>query len=881
MDDASLGFLLAHPAALGIAFQRPLALLLLAGTALLFRVSPFARHITALRVLAYTAIVLGLAGIRLTASLPAQQLVVIAAVDTSDSIADAGLDWSRRYLSSLRASLAPGDQLLVTTFAESARLIAAGEGDSTTVDVERGPDTMGTDLTAAIDQAMTLFPPDAQKVLVLLTDGNETRGDSRSRLPSLAALGIRLDAATPPRQQAPNVRITRLSAPAVSSPERPLPVRVAIRNSGSARSAVLKLHLDHRIADSAAVELAPGLNLFEFLVQIDGAGSHVLRCDLVAELPDPRPTSWRETTVAVRPSTRVLLATSRRFSPIAQALAARGVAVSSVSPRRLPADSDAYSTTHLVVLEDLSGGDLDARQIAALEHFVRERGGGLLFAGGTRTYGDQAFQKTQLGRVLPVTLEPARPKPGQRDPLALFLVIDRSNSMGFNSRIGTLRDGEKMRYAIKAGVAVVEQLKDDDRVGVIAFDARPHEIAPLQPLSVNRSRLLDALPRIVESGGTDFYDALVTAGEQLARSRVGRKHIVLLTDGDTNRADRGEYRELVRDLAAKGVSVTTIRIGDNQVNLKLLKDISEGTGGSFHYVEDARQLPELMLRDTSRVLQPPAPETDRFFPVIGLHHQLLSGTNEKEIPHLRDYAFSRAKPSSETLLQVARADRMDPLLSVWRYGLGRVAAFTASPGDDAESWPAWNGFARFWSQLAFWAARPESEEDIFIAAVRRREATELTARTGPQSAPETALAGTLHAGERRYELRFAAQGNSEHIAIIPPLPPGRYPVALRFRTGGQWREMETAVSLPAHLRDEAQEFDHDGDNAELLRHLTRQTGGTMDATARDVTRRPSGTRRVAYPLSGIMAALAIAAFFADVALRRIAAMRRSGGEPVY
>ena len=103
---------------------------------------------------------------------------------------------------------------------------------------------------------------------------------------------------------------------------------------------------------------------------------------------------------------------------------------------------------------------------------MRDHGGGLVVAGGGATFGDAGFARTPLKRLLPVTLEPHRPQPGMREPLALFLVIDRSNSMGYNSRIGTLRDGEKLRYAKEAALAVVRQLKDQDLVGVIVFDSQ-------------------------------------------------------------------------------------------------------------------------------------------------------------------------------------------------------------------------------------------------------------------------------------------------------------------------------------------------------------------------------------------------------------------------
>jgi len=85
------------------------------------------------------------------------------------------------------------------------------------------------------------------------------------------------------------------------------------------------------------------------------------------------------------------------------------------------------------------------------------------------------------------------------------------------------------------------------------------------------------LPRLVESGGTDFFDALTDARNRLVKALPSRKHIVLLTDGDTNRA-AADHDPLIADLARAGISVTTIRIGDDDVNLRLLRDISRRTG---------------------------------------------------------------------------------------------------------------------------------------------------------------------------------------------------------------------------------------------------------------------------------------------------------------
>ena len=82
------------------------------------------------------------------------------------------------------------------------------------------------------------------------------------------------------------------------------------------------------------------------------------------------------------------------------------------------------------------------------------------------------------------------------------------------------------------------------------------------------------------------------------------RHIILLTDGDTNRRV-DDHLDLIAALAHDDVTVTTIRIGSDTVNLELLKQISSETGGEFHHVADVATLPQLMIRDTRRLIDSP------------------------------------------------------------------------------------------------------------------------------------------------------------------------------------------------------------------------------------------------------------------------------------
>src|SRR5205823_2652926 len=104
-------------------------------------------------------------------------------------------------------------------------------------------------------------------------------------------------------------------------------------------------------------------------------------------------------------------------------------------------------------------------------------------------------------RARPVELQSQRPEPKEREPIALYVVLDRSDSMGFASG-PNLPYGAKMEYAKRAALAVVDQLGPHDLVGAIAFDSEPYELSPLLPLAEGRAALTAKIRQLQYGGGT-------------------------------------------------------------------------------------------------------------------------------------------------------------------------------------------------------------------------------------------------------------------------------------------------------------------------------------------------------------------------------------------
>jgi secreted protein with Ig-like and vWFA domain len=117
-----------------------------------------------------------------------------------------------------------------------------------------------------------------------------------------------------------------------------------------------------------------------------------------------------------------------------------------------------------------------------------------------------------------------------------------------------------MEYARRRALAVIEQLGPQDLVGAIAFDEASYELGPLRPVAEARDALGAQIRRLQPGGGTDFLDALDAARRNLLAVPSHVRHVILLTDGDSNRRAADHYA-LIDDLARTDISVTTLRIG--------------------------------------------------------------------------------------------------------------------------------------------------------------------------------------------------------------------------------------------------------------------------------------------------------------------------------
>ena len=198
---------------MGIAFEAPLALLLFIPAFLLTlilhvaarrRVGAGRRRVALiLRSMLLAALVLGLAGLQIV--LPVNRLATVFVVDLSDSIGSAGREDALAFVRGALEEMPDGDVAGIVAFGKEA-LVERLPSDLAEIDrIASAPVRSASDIGGALRLATALFPDDAQKRIVLLSDGNDTTGTGQAEAALSAPRGRRgpTRAGGPPEPEPP------------------------------------------------------------------------------------------------------------------------------------------------------------------------------------------------------------------------------------------------------------------------------------------------------------------------------------------------------------------------------------------------------------------------------------------------------------------------------------------------------------------------------------------------------------------------------------------------------------------------------------------------------------------------------------------------------
>ncbi|HXI80065.1 MAG TPA: VWA domain-containing protein [Verrucomicrobiae bacterium] len=866
---------------MGVGVDTPLALLLLIPALVLTvglhlasrrRVGLGRRRVALLvRAVVLTALVLALAGFRLV--LPVDRLATVYVVDLSDSVGTAGREDALAWLRESLKAMPEKDVAGIVGFGRAA-LVERLPAEVREIDrIASTPVRSATDIGAALRLASALFPDDAQKRIVLLSDGNDTTGSGQAEAALAGARGIQIETRAIGLGAADEVLVDRLTTPSTAKIGEVIEA-VADVHSTVAQPATVRLFADGVQVAEQSVQLQAGSTTVTFPVTPTEAGFHTFRARVEAgrDTFAQNNRADSDTIVNGEPRVLVLAGDEKVASELVTALETEHQTVETKIPEQLPSGIEGLLNYDSIVLVDVSRLRLSDAQLVGLQQYVRDFGRGLVMIGGPKSYGAGGYTDTPVEEALPVDMG-VRDRQKQPD-VALVVVIDKSGSMdachcnsfngggagGPGSGIAGVRKVDIGKEAILRAAAAMTAR---DQLGVVAFDAEAHWVVQTQPLG-GIADLRGAIAGIQPLGQTNIFAGLDQAVKSLEGTTATRRHIILLTDGWST---SGQYDAILKQMKADGITLSTVGAGGGAN--PFLAQLAQQGGGRFYPAANPASIPDIFLKETQQVAGQQIVE-EPFHPILTSTSPILRGIDA--LPQLLGYNGTTAKAAAQTVLVTARDD---PLLAQWQYGLGRSVAWTSdSTGRWAKGWLAWDGFSKFFSQLVSWTFPGEETGGIEATFVTEGNATKLRVESvnadgSPRDFYSTAVAIT------NPDLTSKAVGLSQvapgvYEAPLGEIDPGAYVIRVSQTRPGSaalGRTLGLVAPTPAEYRVL-------GTNDAFLATLRAATAGRAIDTPEEPWRHDLTTNASSTDLWPMLLILALLLWPLDIALRRVSVGRR-------
>jgi len=595
-----------------------------------------------------------------------------------------------------------------------------------------------TDLASAMQLALALFPSDAAKRVVLVTDGNQNMGNAREQALALADAGVGIDVAPIFSATRGEVAIEKLAIPSNVRRGQPFDMKIVLNNTtepttrsdgvvrGTVR-VVRKTGSREETLVEQPVVLEPGKRFLSIREEIDQPEFYTYEARFFPDDPidDAMPQNNRATAFThVRGKGHVLLIEDwdnpGEFDFLVERLRNEDLEVTVQTSDQLfssLAELQRYDTVVLANVPRSSGDDateiahFSNQQISMLVRNTQQMGSGLIMMGGPNSFGAGGWRDTELEKAMPVDFEI---KSAKVVPVGALALMMHASEMPQGNHWQKVVAGE----AIKA-------LGSQDYVGLIHWSGTDQWLwgrgsGGIVKVGPARRGMMARLDRMTPGDMPQFDPALKMAAASFAGlpSEVAVKHMIIISDGDPSPPSPGTIRQLING----GVKVTTVAIGSHgMLGSTIMQRIATQTGGKYYKVRNARALPKIYQREARRISRPLRYEDENgLLPQVRYPHEMIQGL-EGQIPPITGFMLTTVKenPLVEVSLVSPKPgmEQNATILASWTYGLGKAAVLTTDAGYRwATAWTGWENYDKLMSQIVRWSMRPTGGTGNFHVA---------------------------------------------------------------------------------------------------------------------------------------------------------------------
>ncbi|KON89117.1 hypothetical protein AF332_21500 [Sporosarcina globispora] len=772
--------------------------------------------------------------------LPVKGQAVVFLADRSASIGgnDEALAWIENSVSHRKNE----DQFAVAGFGENVVLEQnLGRNREAITEFNGKTDDSQSNLEAGLQFAASIIPRDSAGRIVLMSDGNETAGKSLETASVLKNRKIEIDHVLLKTASGEDVSISKLSVPPSLYLGEEAPVTIEV-TSNISKQTDIRLSVNHKEILKETVQVKEGKNVFTFSHKADTAGLTVYKAELAADQDAFAENNTLHSVVNVKGTPKVLIVQGKESGDIASLLKGSGLEAETVLPEKLPTVLSGYLQYQSIIFNNVPATVISENQMKLMEKAVKEFGTGFIMFGGEESFGLGGYFKTPIEKLLPVDMDIKGKK--EMPSLGLLLVMDRSGSMA----------GNKIELAKEAAARSVELLREEDTLGFIAFDDRPWEILETEPLK-DKKKAIEKIRSITPGGGTEIFTSLEQAYSELEDLQLQRKHIILLTDGQS--ATNGDYDLLIESGKEKNITLSTVALGQD-ADRGLLEELAGMGSGRFYDVTDSSVIPSILSRETVMATRTYI-EDNPFYPSVHPYPDWNS-LFENGVPKMNAYIATAAKPRSQVPLL---SEKEDPVLAEWQYGMGHTIAFTSDfSGKWSGDWTRWEKWPSFINQLVT-KTLPQYESEPYRVSVENRDGnTVLSLESAVSKSMPIETSIVSETGEQiEANVRLTAPGKYE---ATMPESAGMYFLNIKQTDqNGNIQVHQTGFTIPY-----SEEYLQKGENKEHLESLSKMTDGVELASPEDAFRplkKPASTKQ---PISNWLILAAFLIFFSEIAIRR-------------
>ena len=803
-------------------------------------------------------VVLGLALSNPKHLLHSDQVNVFFCLDVSESIPDDQRLNAAALIEKAATEMQGNDQAGLIVFGKHPSIEVSLNTKLEALNIKSIVNPHNTNIHDALQLAIGRLPRQGKNKIVLFSDGNENMLNSRNMASLAGSLGIEIYPVPLATWFGKNEAfIKSLETPSEVALETPFEIRLvvisSVKNSGE-----LVMVKNGNLLVRRPIALNAGTNVITFAETLSEPGLYLYKA--VVNFSDDtffQNNEGLSFTKGTRKA-RVLYLIDKALSSnnLIEALQVQGLDIDLKHIKNIPGSLHGFVDYNAIILDNVSGRSISFSTMEQIEKYVKDTGGGLIMIGGDTSFGAGHYKKTPVEKALPVYMD--TPTDIKLSELYLIFVIDKSSSM-----TSSYKDKSKLEMAKIAAFSSIEMLSPIDSVGIVTFDTEFSWTVPITTAN-ERPKIAKYLSRVTEGGGTDLYPALKDVQKVLDRITSGRKHVIVLSDGETEEAD---FQSLVQSMRASGISMSTVSIGQG-ANIALMRSIAEWGMGRAYYTDDPNSIPKIFTSETKIISKKTITEKT-MQPIVKKSDEMLHGLVNERLPAIYGQVITYPKPGSNLLIETEPG----PLLAAWQYGLGRSVAFTSDLSNRwGKDWVNWRHYGKFISQIVKWVQRKETGTQ-FTAAIdsQGKKSNFMVDVTTDQNRFVNYLALNtnvlLPAGnDRTVAMEQIAPGR--YVATFPAEEIGAYYFSV-YSSSGEYAATPRTFGFGIPYTEEFNSTDVDED---LLEDLAATTNGRLlaiDHPLVDLFKNTSESKNYRTPVWPYLIMIFLLLLIADVIVRKL------------